>query len=152
MSLIVILKPFYFLALFFIGGLGVWRSLLFKEHLLVKEWSFAAVQKAMFKLVRIGLVALALLGITGFNFYCQFYDRVHLAGSSMWSSLRLGCFRARWYLSIPMRRLWLKCEGPDLKIMKIVLIIARFFRYWYFWEFRSLQLDLIWWIIVSIVA
>ena len=73
MSLIVILKPFHFLALFLAGGLGVGHSLLLKEHQLAKEVPSAFVQKTMIKLVRFGLVALVLLWITGFGLSYQIY-------------------------------------------------------------------------------
>ena len=78
MSLIVILKPFHFLALFLAGGLGVGHSLLFKEHQLAKEAPSAVVQKTMIKLARIGLDALVLLWITGFGLSYQIYSGMKL--------------------------------------------------------------------------
>ena len=78
MSLIVILKLFHFLALFFSSGLGVGHSLLFKEHQLTKESPFVVVQKTMFKVVRIGLVVLMLPCATGFSLFYQIHDSMNL--------------------------------------------------------------------------
>ena len=65
MTTIIVLKVLHYVSLFLAGGLGVANVMLFKSHQKAGLLPALPVQKTMMTLARLGLIAIAVLWITG---------------------------------------------------------------------------------------
>ena len=65
MTTVIVLKVLHYVSLFLAGGLGVANVMLFKNHQKAGVPLAPPVQKTMMALARLGLIAIAILWITG---------------------------------------------------------------------------------------
>ena len=126
MTSIVVLKFFHYLSLFLAGGLGVGNAVLFKAHQKAEMAPAPPVQKTMMTLARLGLVAIAVLWITGIPLTYQVYGSFSLGWAFhlklLGATALLGVIA---FLNIHLSIQAKHGNPPNPKIMKIVPPIAR---------------------------
>ena len=126
MTTIIVLKVLHYVSLFLAGGLGVANVMLFKSHQKAGLLPALPVQKTMMTLARLGLIAIALLWITGIPLTYKVYGSFDLGWpfhlKLLGATSLLGSVA---FLNLYLTKQSRDGNPPNPKIMRIVTPIAR---------------------------
>jgi uncharacterized membrane protein len=125
-TIIIVLKVLHYVSLFLAGGLGVANVMLFKSHQKAGLLPALPVQKTMMTLARLGLVAIAVLWITGIPLTYKVYGSFDLGWpfhlKLLGATSLLGSVA---FLNLHLTKQSRNGNPPNPKIMRIVTPIAR---------------------------
>ena len=126
MTTVVILKVLHYVSLFLAGGLGVANVMLFKNHQKAEVPPALPVQETMMTLARLGLIAIAILWLTGIPLTYKIYRGFDL-GWPFYLKLLGATFliSAVAFLNLHLTKQTRDGNPPNPKVMKIVPPIAR---------------------------
>jgi len=123
---IIVLKVLHYVSLFLAGGLGVANVMLFKSHQKAGLLPALPVQKTMMTLARLGLIAIAVLWITGIPLTYKVYGSFDLGWpfhlKLLGATSLLGSVA---FLNLHLIKQSREGNPPNPKIMRIVTPIAR---------------------------
>jgi uncharacterized membrane protein len=123
---IIVLKVLHYVSLFLAGGLGVANVMLFKSHQKARLLPALPVQKTMMTLARLGLIAIAVLWITGIPLTYKVYGSFDLGWpfhlKLLGATSLLGSVA---FLNLHLTKQSRNGNPPNPKIMRIVTPIAR---------------------------
>jgi len=123
---IIVLKVLHYVSLFLAGGLGVANVMLFKSHQKAGLLPALPVQKTMMTLARLGLIAIAVLWITGIPLTYKVYGSFDLGWpfhlKLLGATSLLGSVA---FLNLHLTKQSRDGNPPNPKIMRIVTPIAR---------------------------
>jgi uncharacterized membrane protein len=123
---IIVLKVLHYVSLFLAGGLGVANVMLFKSHQKARLLPALPVQKTMMTLARLGLIAIAVLWITGIPLTHKVYGSFDLGWpfhlKLLGATSLLGSVA---FLNLHLTKQSKDGNPPNPKIMRIVTPIAR---------------------------
>jgi uncharacterized membrane protein len=123
---IIVLKVLHYVSLFLAGGLGVANVMLFKSHQKAGLLPALPVQKTMMTLARLGLIAIAVLWITGIPLTHKVYGSFDLGWpfhlKLLGATSLLGSVA---FLNLHLTKQSKDGNPPNPKIMRIVTPIAR---------------------------
>jgi len=123
---IIVLKVLHYVSLFLAGGLGVANVMLFKSHQKAGLLPALPVQKTMMTLARLGLIAIAVLWITGISLTYKVYGSFNLGWpfhlKLLGATSLLGSVA---FLNLHLTKQSRDSNPPNPKIMRIVTPIAR---------------------------
>jgi uncharacterized membrane protein len=123
---IIVLKVLHYVSLFLAGGLGVANVMLFKSHQKARLLPALPVQKTMMTLARLGLIAIAVLWITGILLTYKVYGSFDLGWpfhlKLLGATSLLGSVA---FLNLHLTKQSRDGNPPNPKIMRIVTPIAR---------------------------
>ena len=126
MTTIIVLKVLHYVSLFLAGGLGVANVMLFKSHQKAGLLPALPVQKTMMTLARLGLIAIAVLWITGIPLTHKVYGSFDLGWpfhlKLLGATSLLGSVA---FLNLHLTKQSRNGNPPNPKIMRIVTPIAR---------------------------
>ena len=126
MTTIIVLKVLHYVSLFLAGGLGVANVMLFKSHQKARLLPALPVQKTMMTLARLGLIAIAVLWITGIPLTYKVYGSFDLGWpfhlKLLGATSLLGSVA---FLNLHLTKQSRNGNPPNPKIMRIVTPIAR---------------------------
>ena len=126
MTTIIVLKVLHYVSLFLAGGLGVANVMLFKSHQKAGLLPVLPVQKTMMTLARLGLIAIAVLWITGIPLTYKVYGSFTLGWpfhlKLLGATSLLGSVA---FLNLHLTKQSRDGNPPNPKIMRIVTPIAR---------------------------
>ena len=126
MTTIIVLKVLHYVSLFLAGGLGVANVMLFKSHQKAGLLPALPVQKTMMTLARLGLIAIAVLWITGIPLTYKVYGSFDLGWpfhlKLLGATSLLGAVA---FLNLHLTKQSRDGNPPNPKIMRIVTPIAR---------------------------
>ena len=126
MTTIIVLKVLHYVSLFLAGGLGVANVMLFKSHQKAGLLPALPVQKTMMTLARLGLIAIAVLWITGIPLTHKVYGSFDLGWpfhlKLLGATSLLGSVA---FLNLHLTKQSRDGNSPNPKIMRIVTPIAR---------------------------
>ena len=126
MTTIIALKVLHYVSLFLAGGLGVANVMLFKSHQKAGLLPVLPVQKTMMTLARLGLIAIAVLWITGIPLTYKVYGSFNLGWpfhlKLLGATSLLGSVA---FLNLHLTKQSRDGNPPNPKIMRIVTPIAR---------------------------
>ena len=126
MTTIIVLKVLHYVSLFLAGGLGVANVMLFKSHQKAGLLPALPVQKTMMTLARLGLIAIAVLWITGIPLTHKVYGSFDLGWpfhlKLLGATSLLGSVA---FLNLHLTKQSRDGNPPNPKIMRIVTPIAR---------------------------
>ena len=126
MATIIVLKVLHYVSLFLAGGLGVANVMLFKSHQKAGLLPALPVQKTMMTLARLGLIAIAVLWITGIQLTYKVYGSFDLGWpfhlKLLGATSLLGSVA---FLNLHLTKQSRDGNPPNPKIMRIVTPIAR---------------------------
>ena len=126
MTTIIVLKVLHYVSLFLAGGLGVANVMLFKSHKKARLLPALPVQKTMMTLARLGLIAIAVLWITGIPLTYKVYGSFDLGWpfhlKLLGATSLLGSVA---FLNLHLTKQSRNGNPPNPKIMRIVTPIAR---------------------------
>ena len=126
MTIIIVLKVLHYVSLFLAGGLGVANVMLFKSHQKARLLPALPVQKTMMTLARLGLIAIAVLWITGIPLTYKVYGSFDLGWpfhlKLLGATSLLGSVA---FLNLHLTKQSRNGNPPNPKIMRIVTPIAR---------------------------
>ena len=126
MTTIIVLKVLHYVSLFLAGGLGVANVMLFKSHQKAGLLPALPVQKTMMTLARLGLIAIAVLWITGIPLTYKVYGSFDLGWpfhlKLLGATSLLGSVA---FLNLHLTKQSRNGNPPNPKIMRIVTPIAR---------------------------
>ena len=126
MTTIIVLKVLHYVSLFLAGGLGVANVMLFKSHQKAGLLPVLPVQKTMMTLARLGLIAIAVLWITGIPLTYKVYGSFDLGWpfhlKLLGATSLLGSVA---FLNLHLTKQSRDGNPPNPKIMRIVTPIAR---------------------------
>ena len=126
MTTIIVLKILHYVSLFLAGGLGVANVMLFKSHQKAGLLPALPVQKTMMTLARLGLIAIAVLWITGIPLTYKVYSSFDLGWpfhlKLLGATSLLGSVA---FLNLHLTKQSRDGNPPNPKIMRIVTPIAR---------------------------
>ena len=126
MTTIIVLKVLHYVSLFLAGGLGVANVMLFKSHQKAGLLPVLPVQKTMMTLARLGLIAIAVLWITGIPLTYKVYGSFNLGWpfhlKLLGATSLLGSVA---FLNLHLTKQSRDGNPPNPKIMRIVTPIAR---------------------------
>ena len=126
MTTIIVLKVLHYVSLFLAGGLGVANMMLFKSHQKAGLLPALPVQKTMMTLARLGLIAIAVLWITGIPLTYKVYGSFDLGWpfhlKLLGATSLLGAVA---FLNLHLTKQSRDGNPPNPKVMKIVPSIAR---------------------------
>ena len=126
MTTIIVLKVLHYVSLFLAGGLGVANVMLFKSHQKAGLLPALPVQKTMMTLARLGLIAIAVLWITGIPLTHKVYGSFDLGWpfhlKLLGATSLLGSVA---FLNFHLTKQSRDGNPPNPKIMRIVTPIAR---------------------------
>ena len=126
MATIIVLKVLHYVSLFLAGGLGVANVMLFKNHQKAGLLPALPVQKTMMTLARLGLIAIAVLWITGIPLTYKVYGSFDLGWpfhlKLLGATSLLGSVA---FLNLHLTKQSRDGNPPNPKIMRIVTPIAR---------------------------
>ena len=126
MTTIIVLKVLHYVSLFLAGGLGVANVMLFKSHQKAGLLPALPVQKTMMTLARLGLIAIAVLWITGIPLTYKVYGSFDLGWpfhlKLLGATSLLGSVA---FLNLHLTKQSKDGNPPNPKIMRIVTPIAR---------------------------
>ena len=126
MTTIIVLKVLHYVSLFLAGGLGVANVMLFKSHQKAGLLPALPVQKTMMTLARLGLIAIAVLWITGIPLTHKVYGSFDLGWpfhlKLLGATSLLGSVA---FLNLHLTKQSKDGNPPNPKIMRIVTPIAR---------------------------
>jgi uncharacterized membrane protein len=123
---IIVLKVLHYVSLFLAGGLGVANVMLFKSHQKAGLLPALPVQKTMMTLARLGLIAIAVLWITGIPLTYKVYGSFDLGWpfhlKLLGATSLLGSVA---FLNLHLTKQSRDGNPPNPKIIRIVTPIAR---------------------------
>jgi len=123
---IIVLKVLHYVSLFLAGGLGVANVMLFKSHQKAGLLPALPVQKTMMTLARLGLIAIAVLWITGIPLTHKVYGSFDLGWpfhlKLLGATSLLGSVA---FLNLHLTKQSRDGNPPNPKIIRIVTPIAR---------------------------
>ena len=126
MTTIIVLKVLHYVSLFLAGGLGVANVMLFKSHQKAGLLPALPVQKTMMTLARLGLIAIAVLWITGIPLTYKVYGSFDLGWpfhlKLLGATSLLGSVA---FLNLHLTKQSKDGNPPNPKIMRMVTPIAR---------------------------
>ena len=126
MTTIIVLKVLHYVSLFLAGGLGVANVMLFKSHQKAGLLPALPVQKTMMALARLGLIAIAVLWITGIPLTHKVYGSFDLGWpfhlKLLGATSLLGSVA---FLNLHLTKQSRDGNPPNPRIMRIVTPIAR---------------------------
>ncbi len=126
MTTIIVLKVLHYVSLFLAGGLGVANVMLFKSHQKAGLLPALPVQKTMMTLARLGLIAIAVLWITGIPLTYKVYGSFDLGWpfhlKLLGATSLLGSVA---FLNLHLTKQSRDGNPPNPKIIRIVTPIAR---------------------------
>ena len=126
MTTIIVLKVLHYVSLFLAGGLGVANVMLFKSHQKAGLLPALPVQKTMMTLARLGLIAIAVLWITGIPLTHKVYGSFDLGWpfhlKLLGATSLLGSVA---FLNFHLTKQSRDGNPPNPKIIRIVTPIAR---------------------------
>ena len=126
MTTIIALKVLHYVSLFLAGGLGVANVMLFKSHQKAGLLPVLPVQKTMMTLARLGLIAIAVLWITGIPLTYKVYGSFNLGWpfhlKLLGATSLLGSVA---FLNLHLTKQARDGNPPNPKVMKIIPPIAR---------------------------
>ena len=126
MTIVVLLKVLHYVSLFLAGGLGVANVMLFKNHQKAGMPPAPPVQKTMMTLARLGLIAIAILWLTGIPLTYKVYGSFDLGWpfhlKLFGATSLLGAVA---FLNLHLTEQAKDGNTPNPKVMKIVPPIAR---------------------------
>ncbi|MDA7561848.1 hypothetical protein N8860_08880 [Alphaproteobacteria bacterium] len=126
MTTIIVLKVLHYVSLFLAGGLGVANVMLFKSHQKAGLLPALPVQKTMMTLARLGLIAIAVLWITGIPLTYKVYGSFDLGWpfhlKLLGATSLLGSVA---FLNLHLTKQSRDGNPPNPKIITIVTPIAR---------------------------
>ena len=126
MTTVIVLKVLHYVSLFLAGGLGVANVMLFKSHQKAGLLPALPVQKTMMTLARLGLIAIAVLWITGIPLTYKVYGSFDLGWpfhlKLLGATSLLGSVA---FLNLHLTKQSRDGNPPNPKIMRIVTPIAR---------------------------
>ena len=126
MTTIIVLKVLHYVSLFLAGGLGVANVMLFKSHQKAGLLPALPVRKTMMTLARLGLIAIAVLWITGIPLTYKVYGSFDLGWpfhlKLLGATSLLGSVA---FLNLHLTKQSRDGNPPNPKIMRIVTPIAR---------------------------
>ena len=126
MTTIIVLKVLHYVSLFLAGGLGVANMMLFKSHQKAGLLPALPVQKTMMTLARLGLIAIAVLWITGIPLTYKVYGSFDLGWpfhlKLLGATSLLGSVA---FLNLHLTKQSRDGNPPNPKIIRIVTPIAR---------------------------
>ena len=126
MTTIIVLKVLHYVSLFLAGGLGVANVMLFKSHQKAGLLPALPVQKTMMTLARLGLIAIAVLWITGIPLTHKVYGSFDLGWpfhlKLLGATSLIGSVA---FLNLHLTKQSRDGNPPNPKIMRIVTPIAR---------------------------
>ena len=126
MTTIIVLKVLHYVSLFLAGGLGVANVMLLKNHQIAGMPPAPPVQKTMMMLARLGLIAIAVLWITGIPLTYKVYGSFDLGWpfhlKLLGATSLLGSVA---FLNLHLTKQSRDGNPPNPKIMRIVTPIAR---------------------------
>ena len=126
MTTIIVLKVLHYVSLFLAGGLGVANVMLFKSHQKAGLLPALPVQKTMMTLARLGLIAIAVLWITGIPLTYKVYGSFDLGWPFHLKLLgAISLLGAVAFLNLHLIKQSREGNPPNPKIMRIVTPIAR---------------------------
>jgi len=125
-TIVVLLKVLHYVSLFLAGGLGVANVMLFKNHQKAGMPPAPPVQKTMMTLARLGLIAIAILWLTGIPLTYKVYGSFDLGWpfhlKLFGATSLLGAVA---FLNLHLTEQAKDGNTPNPKVMKIVPPIAR---------------------------
>ena len=123
MTTIIALKVLHYVSLFLAGGLGVANVMLFKSHQKAGLLPALPVQKTMMTLARLGLIAIAVLWITGIPLTYKVYGSFNLGWpfhlKLLGATSLLGSVA---FLNLHLTKQSRDGNPPNPKIMRIVTV------------------------------
>jgi uncharacterized membrane protein len=123
---IIVLKVLHYVSLFLAGGLGVANVMLFKSHQKAGLLPALPVQKTMMTLARLGLIAIAVLWITGIPLTHKVYGSFDLGWpfhlKLLGATSLLGSVA---FLNFHLTKQSRDGNPPNPKIMRMVTPITR---------------------------
>jgi uncharacterized membrane protein len=123
---IIVLKVLHYMSLFLAGGLGVANVMLLKSHQKAGLLPALPVQKTMMTLARLGLIAIAVLWITGIPLTYKAYGSFDLGWPFHLKLLgAISLLGAVAFLNLHLIKQSREGNPPNPKIMRIVTPIAR---------------------------
>ena len=126
MTTIIVLKVLHYMSLFLAGGLGVANVMLLKSHQKAGLLPALPVQKTMMTLARLGLIAIAVLWITGIPLTYKVYGSFDLGWPFHLKLLgAISLLGAVAFLNLHLIKQSRDGNPPNPKIMRIVTPIAR---------------------------
>lgn len=126
MTTIIVLKVLHYMSLFLAGGLGVANVMLLKSHQKAGLLPALPVQKTMMTLARLGLIAIAVLWITGIPLTYKAYGSFDLGWPFNLKLLgAISLLGAVAFLNLHLIKQSREGNPPNPKIMRIVTPIAR---------------------------
>lgn len=126
MTTIIVLKVLHYMSLFLAGGLGVANVMLLKSHRKAGLLPALPVQKTMMTLARLGLIAIAVLWITGIPLTYKVYGSFDLGWPFHLKLLgAISLLGAVAFLNLHLIKQSRDGNPPNPKIMRIVTPIAR---------------------------
>ena len=126
MATIIVLKVLHYVSLFLAGGLGVANVMLFKSHQKAGLLPALPVQKTMMTLARLGLIAIAVLWITGILLTYKVYGSFDLGWPFHLKLLGVtSLLGSVAFLNFHLTKQSRDGNPPNPKIMRIVTPIAR---------------------------
>ncbi|MDB2532241.1 hypothetical protein N9Y07_07025 [Alphaproteobacteria bacterium] len=126
MTTIIVLKVLHYMSLFLAGGLGVANVMLLKSHQKAGLLPALPVQKTMMTLARLGLIAIAVLWITGIPLTYKAYGSFDLGWPFHLKLLgAISLLGAVAFLNLHLIKQSREGNPPNPKIMRIVTPIAR---------------------------
>ena len=126
MTTIIVLKVLHYMSLFLASGLGVANVMLLKSHQKAGLMPALPVQKTMMTLARLGLIAIAVLWITGIPLTYKAYGSFDLGWPFHLKLLgAISLLGAVAFLNLHLIKQPRDGNPPNPKIMRIVTPIAR---------------------------
>ena len=126
MTTIIVLKVLHYMSLFLASGLGVANVMLLKSHQKAGLMPALPVQKTMMTLARLGLIAIAVLWITGIPLTYKAYGSFDLGWPFHLKLLgAISLLGAVAFLNLHLIKQSREGNPPNPKIMRIVTPIAR---------------------------
>ena len=126
MTTIIVLKVLHYMSLFLASGLGVANVILLKSHQKAGLLPALPVQKTMMPLARLGLIAIAVLWITGIPLTYKAYGSFDLGWPFHLKLLgAISLLGAVAFLNLHLIKQSREGNPPNPKIMRIVTPIAR---------------------------
>ena len=126
MATVVLLKVAHYVSLFLAGGLGVANVMLFKNHQKAGMTPAPPVQKTMRTLARLGLIAIAILWITGIPLTYKVYGSFDLGWPFHLKLLgATSLIGAVAFLNLHLTKQSKDGNSPNPKVMKIIPLITR---------------------------
>ena len=126
MAPVILLKVAHYVSLFLVGGLGVANVMLFKNHQKAGMPPAPPVQKTMRTLTRLGLIAIAILWITGIPLTYKVYGSFDLGWPFHLKLLgATSLIGAVAFLNLHLTKQSKDGSPPNPKVMKIIPLITR---------------------------